>query len=313
MKSFRLGPTNRSVSALSLGCMRMGGLPEPGDAVPVVEAALDAGIDFFDHADIYGGGSGEERFAYALRELGVARDAVYLQSKCGIVRGGGFDFSRGHILDSVDGSLRRLDTDYLDVLLLHRPDALMEPEEIADAFDTLAEAGKVRHFGVSNQNPAQMELLRRALDRPLVANQVQFGLGHTPLIDHGLNVNMADGHGIDRDGGTLEYCRLHDITPQAWSPLQHAFFPRPDPRASRIRGVERGTGPHRERTRGRTLRRGHRLDSAPPRPDPARAGKHDPLPNPRHGPRPRGGPHPPGMVRTLPRRRQPTSLSRKNI
>ena len=227
MKSFRLGPTNRSVSALSLGCMRMGGLPEPGDAVPVVEAALDAGIDFFDHADIYGGGSGEERFAYALRELGVARDAVYLQSKCGIVRGGGFDFSRGHILDSVDGSLRRLDTDYLDVLLLHRPDALMEPEEIADAFDTLAEAGKVRHFGVSNQNPAQMELLRRALDRPLVANQVQFGLGHTPLIDHGLNVNMADGHGIDRDGGTLEYCRLHDITPQAWSPLQHAFFQGP--------------------------------------------------------------------------------------
>jgi predicted oxidoreductase len=227
MKSIRLGPTGLSVSALSLGCMRMGGLSDPSAAVPVLEAALASDITFFDHADIYGGGEGERRFAKALRELGVERESVVLQSKCGIVKGQYFDFSREHILSSVDGILERLDTAYLDVLLLHRPDALMEPEEIADAFNILRENGKVRHFGVSNQNPAQMELLRRALDVPLAANQVQFGLGHTPLIDHGLNVNMSDNPAVDRDGGILDYCRLHHITPQAWSPLQHAFFQGP--------------------------------------------------------------------------------------
>lgn len=252
MQQLSLGPTNLSVSALSLGCMRMGGLPEPKDAVPVVEAAMEAGIDFFDHADIYGGGRGEERFALALRELGVERESIFLQSKCGICRGGMFDFSRAHILEAADGILRRLDTDYLDVLLLHRPDALMEPGEIAEAFDTLAEAGKVRHFGVSNQNPGQMELLRRTLGRPLVANQMQFGLGHTPLIDHGFNVNMSDNPAVDRDGGVLEYCRLHDITVQAWSPLQHAFFQGPilgHPEYADLNGVlermaeERGVEP----------------------------------------------------------------------
>lgn len=227
MNSLPFGPTDLHVSALSLGCMRMGGLPSPADAVPVLEAALESGITFFDHADIYGGGEGEIRFARAMRELGVDRESVVLQSKCGIVRGQYFDFSRDHIVSSVEAILKRLDTGYIDALLLHRPDALMEPEEIATAFEELHTAGKVRHFGVSNQNPAQMELLRRHLNRPLVANQVQFGLGHTPLIDHGLNVNMADNPAVDRDGSILDYCRLHRITVQAWSPLQHAFFQGP--------------------------------------------------------------------------------------
>jgi predicted oxidoreductase len=207
--------------------MRMGGLPDPAQALPVLEAALEAGITFFDHADIYGNGEGERRFAMAMRELGIARDRILLQSKCGIVRGVGFDFSAPHILASVDQILERLATEYLDVLLLHRPDTLMEPSEVAEAFDTLHRSGKVRHFGVSNQNPMQMELLRQHLHQPLVANQVQFGLGHTPLIDHGLNVNMTDAPAIDRDGGILEYCRLHSITLQAWSPLQHGFFAGP--------------------------------------------------------------------------------------
>lgn len=196
---------------------------EMADAAEVLRTSLACGIDFFDHADIYGGGESEKLFAKALRETGTDRESIFLQSKCGI-RKGFFDFSRAHILSSVDGILDRLETDYLDVLLLHRPDALMEPEEIASAFSELLEAGKVRHFGVSNQNPAQMELLRRSLDMPLVANQLQFSIAHTPMIDHGLNVNMADAPAVDRDNGVLDYCRLHGITVQPWSPMQAGFF-----------------------------------------------------------------------------------------
>lgn len=193
------------------------------DAAEVISVALESGIDFFDHADIYGGGTSEEIFAEALKETTVSRDDIFLQSKCGIQKGY-FDFSEAHILSSVDGILKRLQTDYLDVLLLHRPDALMEPEEIASAFSQLKSSGKVRHFGVSNQNPSQIELIQRSLDMPLVANQLQFSLAHTPMLDHGLNVNMSDEPAVDRDGGVLDYCRLHQLTVQPWSPMQAGFF-----------------------------------------------------------------------------------------
>ncbi|MFP4358797.1 MAG: aldo/keto reductase family oxidoreductase [Puniceicoccaceae bacterium] len=222
MKKIQLGPTSLSVSAISLGCMRMNGLSVSG-AAEVLAASLECGIDFFDHADIYGGGGSEEIFAAALEAVKVDRENLFLQSKCGI-RQGFFDFSEAHILASVDGILKRLQTDYLDVLLLHRPDALMEPEEIASAFSRLQAAGKVRHFGVSNQNPTQMALIQQAMEIPLVANQLQFSLGHTSLVDHGLNVNMADEPGVDRDGGIIDYCRLHRVTVQPWSPLQAGFF-----------------------------------------------------------------------------------------
>ena len=218
-----LGKSNLNVSAISLGCMRMSGLSIP-DAAEVIETALESGITFFDHADIYGAGKAEEVFAGALSELKLDREKIHLQSKCGIVRAGYFDFSKAHILDSVEGILKRLKTDYLDSLLLHRPDALMEPPEIAEAFSELKAAGKVRHFGVSNQNPSQMAFLQSALDMPLVANQLQFSIAHTPMIDHGLNVNMADEPAVDRDNGILDYCQLHKITVQPWSPLQAGFF-----------------------------------------------------------------------------------------
>lgn len=222
MNTIPFGPTDLQVSELSLGCMRLAG-QSPRDAETVVGTALDCGITFFEHADIYGGGSCEEIFAKALSALGIPRESIHLQSKCGI-RKGFFDFSKDHILDSVDRILTRLNTDYLDVLLLHRPDALFEPEEVAEAFAFLEVSGKVRHFGVSNQNPVQMELLASAMETPLVANQVQLSIAHTPLLDHGFNVNMTNDPGVNRDGGVLEYCRCKGMVLQPWSPLQHGFF-----------------------------------------------------------------------------------------
>ncbi|WFB37317.1 aldo/keto reductase [Kiritimatiellota bacterium B12222] len=222
MNKIPLGQSSFDVSELSLGCMRMSGL-SLAESTAVVQAALDVGITFFDHADIYGGGKSETVFAAAVKELGLAREHIHLQSKCGI-RPGFFDFSKAHILTSVEGILERLNTDYLDVLLLHRPDALMEPAEIAEAFSELNESGKVRHFGVSNQNPTQIAFLQSALDMPLVANQLQFSIAHTPLVDHGFNVNMADEPAVDRVGGVLDYCQLHKITVQPWSPLQAGYF-----------------------------------------------------------------------------------------
>lgn len=210
------------VPAIALGCMRISSLPlEKADEL--IQTAMDTGITFFDHADIYGGGKSEELFGQVLRLHPSLRSQMQIQSKCGICSGY-FDFSKAHILESVEGSLRRLGTDYLDVLLLHRPDTLMEPEEVADAFDILATQGKVRHFGVSNQNPGQMELLRRTVRQPLLFNQLQFGLKHTGMIDSGLNVNMTNPPSVVHDGGLLEYCRLHGITIQPWSPFQFGFF-----------------------------------------------------------------------------------------
>ena len=210
-------------SEISLGCMRISGL-EPKAAENLVRTALDEGINFFDHADIYGRGRSEEVFAQAVGMCPSVREKMLIQTKCAI-HDGIYDFSKEHILRSVDGSLRRLKTDYVDFLLLHRPDTLMEPEEVAEAFDVLRRSGKVRHFGVSNQKPLQMELLNRALDgEKLLIDQLQFSVCHTGMVDSGLNVNMKNSAAQDMDGSVLEYCRLNNVTIQPWSPFQYGFF-----------------------------------------------------------------------------------------
>lgn len=224
MKTYEIGNGALEIPRIGLGCMRINGLSR-GDARALIETAMDRGMNFFDHADIYGGGEAESFFAEAIGMNPSVRDRMILQSKCGIRPGVAFDFSREWILSSVDGSLARLKTDYLDLLLLHRPDALMDPAEVAEAFDRLASSGKVRHFGVSNQNPFQMELLRKYVgaDRLLV-NQLQFSLMSCGMVDAGLNVNMTVDAGIVRDGSVLDWCRLNDVRIQAWSPFQFGFF-----------------------------------------------------------------------------------------
>ncbi len=222
MKKIDIGKSGLLASEISLGCMRIHE-QEQQDVDVLVSTALEVGIDFFDHADIYGWGKSEEVFAEAFSKTSFSRDQVLLQSKCGIQRTT-FDFSKQHILSTVEGILKRLRTDYLDVLLLHRPDTLMEPEEIAEAFDLLEQSGKVRHFGVSNMNPGQIELVKKHVKQDLIANQLQLSLTNTGMIDSGINVNMEIDRSIVRDGGILEYCRLHDITIQPWSPFQYGFF-----------------------------------------------------------------------------------------
>ena len=207
---------------VSLGCMRMKAL-SVSDVENIVGVAMEQGITYFDHADIYGDGKSEEIFGQASKNLGLKRDEIILQTKCGI-RKGFFDFSKEHIISSVEKSLKRLQADYVDVLLLHRPDTLVEPEEVAQAFDTLYQSGKVKYFGVSNHNPYQIELLQKFLKHKIVINQMQFGIMHTVMIDAGINVNMYNNDSVMRDGGTLDYCRLKDITIQAWSPYQYGFF-----------------------------------------------------------------------------------------
>ncbi len=221
MKKVTLGTTNQEVSSVILGCMRINNAKDP---VAVIETAVENGIDFFDHADIYSGGECETIFAEALAKSSVKREDIFLQTKCGIVPGKMFDFSKKHIIESVEGSLKRLGTDHVDALLLHRPDTLVEPEEVAEAFDELEKSGKVRYFGVSNQKPMQIELLKKTVKQPLVANQLQFGLKHTGMIDQGIHVNMTDAASVDHDGSVLDYSRLNDMTIQAWSPYQYGFF-----------------------------------------------------------------------------------------
>lgn len=222
MKKINLGNGAINASQIVLGCMRINKLTEM-EAATLINTALEEGIDFFDHADIYGGGKSEEVFAKALDLKSSIREKIIIQTKCGI-RKGYFDFSKEHILNSVEGSLKRLNTDYIDVLLLHRPDTLMEPEEVAEAFDYLHSSGKVRYFGVSNQNPMQIELLNKYLNHKTIINQLQLSITNTGMIDSGFNVNMKIDRSIDRDGSILEYCRLKDITIQAWSPFQYGFF-----------------------------------------------------------------------------------------
>lgn len=222
MKKILLGSSNLEVSNIALGCMRIDALSTQ-EAANIIQTALDVGVNFFDHADIYGGGRSEEIFAEVLKQNGTKREDIILQSKVGI-RKGSFDFSKDHILTAVDGILQRLKTDYLDALLLHRPDALVEPEEVAEAFTILENSGKVRHFGVSNHNPLQIELLKKYVEQDLIANQLQFSIMHTGMIDAGLNVNMQHDPAVVKDGSILDYSRLNDMTIQAWSPFMFGFF-----------------------------------------------------------------------------------------
>lgn len=221
MKKIKMGGLIES-SVVSLGCMRMGGLSdERVDAI--VDCALENGINYFDHADIYGGGDSERCFGGYLRRHPDVRDKIVLQTKCAI-RPGQYDFSKEHILASVDGSLERMGVDYVDVLLLHRPDTLMEPEEVADAFETLHQSGKVRYFGVSNHNLYQVELLKTAVKQPLIANQLQFSITESGMVTSGMNVNMKNEESVMHDGGLLEYSRIKNMTIQTWSPFQKGFI-----------------------------------------------------------------------------------------
>lgn len=221
MKHIKLGGVLPS-SAIALGAMRIADMSDKC-VDRLLGCAMESGINFFDHADIYGNGRSEEVFGNALKRSSGLREKILIQSKCGI-RQGMYDFSKGYILSSVDGILSRLQIDYLDVLLLHRPDTLMDEFEVGEAFETLLQSGKVRYFGVSNQSPLQMELTGSEFSGKLLVNQMQISLANCPMIDAGLNVNTMFPEGIVRDNGLLEYARLHHITLQAWSPLQYGFF-----------------------------------------------------------------------------------------
>lgn len=218
MKKIQLGTSDLMVSNIGLGCMSMNRLTAK-EATAVVQNALDLGVNFFDHADIYGKGKSEEVFSEAVDLQSSIRDKMIIQSKVGI-RTGYYDFSKKHIIQSVNESLSRLKTDYLDILLLHRPDALAEPEEVAEAFNELEKSGKVRHFGVSNHNPMQIDLLKKTIEQDLIVNQLQLSVMHTGIIDAGINVNTKHENAINRDGSVLDYSRLKDMTIQAWSPVK---------------------------------------------------------------------------------------------
>lgn len=214
--------TDMKVSRLALGCMRIGD-KSVDEVEELIKTALDLGINFFDHADIYADGKSEKVFGKVLNRHPEWRKKMFIQSKCRIVPGKYYDFSQNHILKSVEQSLQNLHTDYLDILVLHRPDVLMDPKELALTFDILYASGKVRYFGVSNMNPMQIKLIRKHSKHPIVVNQLQFNLVNTGIMDCGFNVNMNNNEAINRDGSLLEYCYLHDITIQPWSILQASW------------------------------------------------------------------------------------------
>lgn len=214
-----------NASRMMMGCMRIADKPLEQTENLIVEA-VRAGVNVFDLADVYAKGDCERVFGVALKDLGLAREEYVVQTKCGIRYadfGKYYDFSREHILTSVENSLKRLNTEYIDVLLLHRPDTLIEPEEVAAAFAKLRAAGKVRAFGVSNASAMQIQALEKC-GVDIAVNQMQFSLGHTLLVDAGVNVNTMKDEAVTRAGDALEYCRLKNITLQAWSPLQFGFF-----------------------------------------------------------------------------------------
>jgi predicted oxidoreductase len=230
MKTYNIPGIDVPASNVVLGLMRIQDKTDE-EVRTLVHTALDAGITMMDHAAVYGSPlhGCEARFAQAMQVTSSQREAMVLQSKAGIVPDGPyFDFSYEHLIESVEASLAALGTDYLDIFLLHRPDALVEPEEVARAFDELEAAGKVRAFGVSNHTPGQIDLLRKYVKQPLVANQVQLSVTHSGLIAQGAAMNMEGlDQSISRDNGIVDYCRLHDITLQAWSPFQAGFFTGP--------------------------------------------------------------------------------------
>lgn len=220
--AMQIGGTDMDASRIALGCMNLHKLAV-NEASKLIDVALDRGITLFDHADIYGNGAGEEVFGQVLAQNKGMRDRMRIQTKCGICDGY-YDASKAHIIDSVEESLKRLQVDSVDLLLLHRPDALMDVEEVAEAFYELQKSGKVKGFGVSNFNSSQITLLQSACRMPLVVNQLQFGLLHAGMVSQGMAVNTLSDDGIQRDTSLLDYCRLNGITIQAWSPLQYGCF-----------------------------------------------------------------------------------------
>jgi predicted oxidoreductase len=222
MKQINLGNSAFRASEIVMGCMRIDTMNTKALST-FVDHALDEGINLFDHADIYGNTTCETLFGEVLHTRPGLREKIKLQTKCSI-RSGYYDLSKDHIINSVDESLKRLQTDYIDLFILHRPDTLMEPDEIAQAFDSLLYSGKVLHFGVSNFSSMQIEMLKMSVSQPILVNQMQFGIMHTGMIDKGFQVNTTFDGAYDRDGSILEYCRINNITLQAWSPFQYGFF-----------------------------------------------------------------------------------------
>ena len=225
MRYITLGQDDKELSEIVLGMMRIKD-KSVKEVEELVETALSVGINAFDLADIYGRGRCEELLGLVLKNRPDLREKMWIQSKCGIriEEFSYFDFSKEYILQSVDGILERLQVDYLDSLLLHRPDALMESDQVAEAFDLLYKQGKVRNFGVSNQNPMMMELLKKDVKQPLAVNQLQLSAAFTPGFESGFHVNMEDSQAAMRDGSIFEYCKLHDVVIQAWSVLQFGYF-----------------------------------------------------------------------------------------
>jgi len=239
MKKIKIPHTDLEVSLLCAGCMDLAGrwqkvsltAEHEAQARAFLDAAEELGVNFFDHANIYAHGRAEEVFGRVLREHPSLRGRIVLQSKAGIrwaddpagtpMR---YDFSREHLLEAVEGSLRRLGTDHLDILLLHRPDVLWEPEEIARAFEALKRAGKVRYFGVSNQNRFQMEHLQRHLSDPLVVNQLEMNLLHHGFAEAHICFNQRSPRYPDGWEGVLEYCREQGVQVQAWRPLAQGYL-----------------------------------------------------------------------------------------
>lgn len=222
MEYYQLPKTDLKVSKIALGCMRIAD-KSIEEVEKLINTALELGINFFDHADIYGGGKSEELFGAVLKKHPEYREKMIIQTKCAIVPGKRYDFSKEHIINSVNDSLKRLNCDYVDILLLHRPDALCDPKEVAEAFDELYESKKVRYFGVSNHTPYQIKLLQKYSKYPIIINQLQLSIVHSVMIDSGLNMNMKEDWAQDKDGGVLDFCRLNDITIQPWSVIQASW------------------------------------------------------------------------------------------
>ena len=225
MRYITLGQDDKELSEIVLGMMRIKD-KSVKEVEELVETALSVGINAFDLADIYGRGRCEELLGLVLKNRPDLREKMWIQSKCGIriEEFTYFDFSKDYIINSVDGILQRLKIDHLDSLLLHRPDALMEADQVAEAFDILYKQGKVRNFGVSNQNPMMMELLKKDVKQPLAVNQLELSAAFTPGFESGFHVNMEDSQAAMRDGSIFEYCKLHDVVIQAWSVLQFGYF-----------------------------------------------------------------------------------------
>ena len=225
MRYITFGQDDKELSEIVLGMMRIKD-KSVKEVEELVETALSVGINAFDLADIYGLGRCEELLGLVLKNRPDLREKMWIQSKCGIriEEFTYFDFSKDYIIKSVDGILQRLKIDHLDSLLLHRPDALMESDQVAEAFDLLYKQGKVRNFGVSNQNPMMMELLKKDVKQPLAVNQLQLSAAFTPGFESGFHVNMEDSQAAMRDGSIFEYCKLHDVVIQAWSVLQFGYF-----------------------------------------------------------------------------------------